>query len=128
LFSVFCLFVCLFVVVVVVFFLYYFGSDSFSRLSLSDVQVVTLWGEDPAVKPPDEFFQIWQELIINVTAATNNIVIEREKAEKLAKREALRKPPMGKPLSSVIAGGGAGDVGGDADGGRGRGRGRGRGT
>lgn len=86
---------------------------------------MTLWGEDPATKPPDEFFQIWQELIINVTAALNNIVIEREKAEKLAKREALKKPPMGKPLSSVIAGGG--DAGGGEDGSRGRGRGRGRG-
>lgn len=92
------------------------------------LQVVTLWGEDPATKPPDEFFQIWQELIINVTAATNNIVIEREKAEKLAKREALKKPPMGKPLSSVIAGGGAGGEPAGEDGSRGRGRGRGRGT
>ena len=77
------------------------------------------------MKPPDEFFQTWQELIVNVTATTNNIVIEREKAEKLAKREALKKPPAPKVASSTEGG----DAPPDGDsGGRGRGRGRGRGT
>jgi len=86
---------------------------------------VSLMGEEPAKMAPDEFFAIWQGLISKIVATSEKIVVEREKAEKLVKREqakAAREGAVKTPTAGAPAEAATGDA---ARGTRGRGRGRG---
>jgi len=71
------------------------------------------------------FFVIWQTFLSKVVETSDKILVERDKAEKLAKREAAaaaRTPALKSPAAGAAKEGEGGDP---ATRARGRGRGRG---
>lgn len=50
-------------------------------------EVVTLFAEDPAKMGPEEFFVIWQRLVQQIIETDEKITQNRDKEEKLRKRE-----------------------------------------
>jgi hypothetical protein len=89
------------------------GNDSF-------LSIVTLFGEDPKIMGPEEFFVVWKNFCAKIVETDSKIDQEREKAEKLKKREKAnqkREASFAAPVAGEA--GAAGAEGGGAEGGEG---------
>jgi len=54
-------------------------------------EIVNLWREDPKKMGPEEFFVVWKTFVSKIVETSEKIDVEREKAEKLRKREEAKK-------------------------------------
>jgi len=82
---------------------------------------VTMFAEDPKTMGPEEFFQTWKNFVGKVVEISEQIDVEREKAEKLRKREEAKKKreeQLAAPKENEQVEGESTD---DSGGGRGRG-------
>jgi len=60
---------------------------TFNSANKTYSDVVTLFGEDPKIMGPEEFFFVWKTLVSRIIETNEKIDVEREKKEKERKRE-----------------------------------------
>jgi len=60
---------------------------NFAEANNSYKQVVALFGEDPQIMGPEEFFAVWKMFVGKIIETSEKIDVEREKKEKERKRE-----------------------------------------
>jgi len=61
--------------------------ETFKAANKTYQEIVLLFGEDPKIMGPEEFFAVWKNLVAKVIETSEKIDVEREKKEKERKRE-----------------------------------------
>jgi len=90
--------------------------ENFNSANKTYQDVVLLFGEDPKIMGPEEFFTVWKTLVSKIIETSEKIDVEREKREKERKREEqklkreqeLANKATGEPPAGETSGEGAG--------------------